>query len=207
MHKQFYVVPISNFTLANGASGRAAKYMHYFDTPMPTGLLKVPHRFADYGALDVGLLCINAEQVDHDFLAAKNDVYQFPVNIDTDIDTVEFNKLRALLRGVKIPAKWILVNQPYKGIIRNILKACNIMQSFNGKFGGSPLGEAGLGSLVSELTTNQQAGLQSIAIGLNVSSPLTGNMEDILTTLLEAFPSVNTRKGRSIRISHGGIEL
>jgi hypothetical protein len=157
---QFYFIPVLEV-----GNSRGPDYL--FGSVNPTGL-QVQWSCKDYGSLSSALICaVNAEQVDHDFLAAQAGVYQWPANLDENLPQAERSAVTSYLEAQFVPANWISPSDTRRTALRTVTGMYLFMQRLTALSGESPLTWGiTLNTQYRNLSSQQQTWLQDAATTL-----------------------------------------
>jgi len=109
---EFFIVPAMIVGHARGPM-----YLKWRFNP---GGLDVNYWQIYYGSLPTMIVCVEAEQVDLDWLAAQDGVYTFPTNLDAQPSPAELSEVETALEGQYIPADWLLPNMTWREVIRTV---------------------------------------------------------------------------------------
>ncbi len=119
---RFYLLPIER----NGAN-RGPKYFSWSDDPDPPGIV-CRASIKDYGSIDMGVVCADITQADHDSLVLHPDVYAFPENLDAGMAQAEKNALNTYLESNAVPADWLKVGDTFRAALRVVTAMFLYMQ-------------------------------------------------------------------------------
>ena len=193
-YKQFYLIPIET---VNGE--RKFKYMRtQLDQSGFTNYTGM-----DYGARPQGVLCFNAEQVDHDSLSSNQDVYQFPLDLSQDVAANELQSLRVELNSRGFSSLWVTSPAPYGGVVRNVAKSCLVVQHV--QIDNSDLFGADLDQNGNSLSQEKRDQIERVSGIYGVAINHAQNLEVTMKNIMEAVPTVDPRSKRPLAIF--GINL
>jgi hypothetical protein len=173
---------------------RRFKYMRTQATPVGYG----EYSGCDYGVRNQGIMCVNAEQIVHDDLASKPDVFQFPVDLTGDVPANELQPLRNELNSRGYPSLWVTSPAPYQGVVRNIVKACQVLQTvqrYNSDLFGDDLSARGI-----DLSLEKRAQIQSVASHYGATIDNSNSLEITLKDLMESVPTIDPRSNAPISL-------
>jgi len=128
---QYFLIPVMAVENSRGPS-----YLRWRDNPDG---LNVQWSCKDYGAIDMMICAVNADQADLDWLAAQADVYAFGQNLDEQMPQDERGVMAVYMESVAIPADWITPADTRRQAIRTITGMFLFSQRLHGITGQSPL--------------------------------------------------------------------
>ena len=130
----FYLIQV--MVVVSGATTyRGPAYLQWKMNP---GGLAVQWSCADYGSIDVMICAVNAEQAQHDWLAAQVGVYQFPANLDQNLTQPQVTAVQNWLENQWIPGDWVTPGDTWRGVLRPVIQLFLYMQRTTAILGYAP---------------------------------------------------------------------
>jgi hypothetical protein len=133
----FYLIPVM---VVAGGGGRDYRGPSYLKWRMNPEGLAVQWSCKDYGSINNVMVCaVNAEQADHDTLAAQDGVFTFPADLETAPSPAELSALEAALEAAYIPADWLSPSMTWRENLRTVTGMFMFMQRVTTVAGDNPL--------------------------------------------------------------------
>lgn len=117
---QFYIIPVA---VVITPAGSPFRYPMYLKARFNPGGLDVRWVMRDYGGVGetTMVVCVGAEQAEHDWLAVQDGVYQIPADLDSNPSPQELSAFEAHLEGASIPANWLKPSDTWRTALRTVL--------------------------------------------------------------------------------------
>jgi len=182
MEARFYLLPMETVEI-NGRPIRRPAYVSDIDVQRST---------LDYGKIDLALVAVLAETIDHEWLAIQDGVYPIPTNIDVNVPQANVSTLQSYLEARAVPGDWTSPSITWRETLRTISGMFLFMQRFRVISGGqSPLDWGiTLNTQWRSLTTEQQSIMLATAISMGYDTAfITDNtlMRAILKEFADAW--------------------
>lgn len=128
---QYYLLPVQQI-----GNYRGPMYLKWRFNPDG---LDVQWSCKDYGTINQMICAVNAEQIQHDWLAVQDGVYQFPANLEVAPSPAELSALETALEAAYIPADWLTPSETWRVNLRTITGMFLFMQRLTAITGNDPL--------------------------------------------------------------------
>lgn len=135
---KFYILPVERVTRPSGGFWRGPKYFQWRFDPDPPGI-QCPCSLKDYGLIDFGVVAVDIQIADDEFLRLQSDVFAFPENLDVNMPQADMTSLTNFLEIAFVPAtNWLNGSLTYRAVLRTITAMFIYMQGLT-SIAGSPL--------------------------------------------------------------------
>ena len=185
----FVLLPVIVAILEGGFTSTYPAYL--YNRHQPTGY-QCSWSAVRYGRDDVWLVRVNNLSVaDYNALAARPDVYVFPLDADLDSPISDKARIDAFFEQFRIPTNWTTPSTTYRQLLKALVNMSLVLQRYYGirALAGTPeelfSGGVTLETKFSALTVDQRAALQKAVNELaETNVPINPNMT--LRQLLKA---------------------